>query len=162
MPQTSYAAQAGAFSGVLDSDNHEIASRVNGEASTELRFGMAVVRGSAATEVKAPSADTDVLDGIVVHSHNYNPSTELGTVGVKADCPVNVLKRGRINVTVEEAVAIGDRLFVRYVSDGTKLPGALLKHAIPGEVLDCSAMGEFQSAAAIGGVAVLDFDCLNK
>lgn len=149
------------FAGQLDGMDHDIATGIQAEASAEMPFGAGVVRASGGDDnVKLPSAVTDNVRGVISHSHVYDKDQQLGTVGVKPKNLVNVVRRGRIRVKVEEAVVPGDRAYLRYAGSGDK--GAWRKSAVPGETIDCTAEAEFQTTAGVNGFAILDVDFTNS
>jgi len=166
MAQTSYPlVPPVAFAGMLDALAHKFAeSRAQAESSAEVPFGVAVAEGADETKAILPAASTAKVIGLVIHSHTYAPSYELGTVGIKPKCMLSVLRKGRIWVVVEEAVVPGDRLFVRYASGagGTQL-GGIRKSAVTSETIDCTGMGIFRTTqATVGGLAILEVDFSNE
>jgi hypothetical protein len=165
MSQTAYSAAmtAGYAGEKFDVGEMDVVSMISEESSAQMPFGVVVARGTADAGCKLPALDTDVPAGIVAHSHAYERNGELGTTGVQPKMAVNVMRRGRIWVTAEEAVAPGDRLFVRIVagSGGSQL-GACRKSAVAGETIDCSAQGEFQTTATTGALALIDVNFVAK
>lgn len=164
--QTSYSASFTAgFSGQLyGTDGHEMIAMRNDEASAEIAFGRAVKFNSTSdgTSAKLPASESDKIAGIVVHSHRYLPTTELGTTGLKPNVVMNVLRRGKILVTVEDAVQVGDRLWVRAVAGGDpEFLGGLCVADDSTDTVDCTNQGVFLTAASAGGLAVLDVDFTN-
>jgi hypothetical protein len=148
-----------AFAGMLaDAAQARVDSKANGEASAEIPFGVAVAKGATDNVVKLPAANTDKFDGVVVHDHSYVPGTNgnLGTTGIKSKGSINLLREGEVWVTVEEAVAPGDRGFFRYASGaGGTQKGAWRKSAVANETIDATAQTEFRSTAAANGLAKL-------
>lgn len=122
MSQLSYGEQAAAFAGMLaDSGFTDKESYYQGEASAEIPFGAMVARtaapsaGTPAKAIKLVDANS-VLAGIVLHSHAYDARTELGTTGLKPKTVLSVLQKGRVWVNAEEAVALGDPVYVRHTA----------------------------------------------
>lgn len=172
MAQTSYAEMAAAFAGMLaDAGIVKYAeTMVQAEASAEVPFGIVVVMNTAPTadgtpaKAKLPAASTDKLWGIVLHSHSYDTRTELGTTGLKPKTLLSALRKGRVWVTVETAVAVGDRGHVRYAAGagGTQL-GALRNAAVGSETIDATTQIVFVTAQTVaGGLAVAEVDFTNK
>ncbi len=107
---------------------------------TTIPFGHAVALDAGrfdandpqALPIKLPNASTDVLLGIARHTHffesTYFPATPVATPAYPAGQPVNVARKGRFWVKVEEAVTAGDAAYVRYNTDGNGA-GALRKSA---------------------------------
>jgi hypothetical protein len=148
-----------AFAGMLaDAAQARVDSKANGEASAEIPFGVAVVKGATDNVVKLPSAGGDKFDGVVVHDHSYVPGTNgnLGTTGLKPKTSMNILREGEIWVVVEEAVAPGDRGHFRHTANGGNTQkGAWRKSADGVNTIDATAQTEFRSTAAQGGLAKL-------
>lgn len=121
--QTSYSRNpSAAFAGMLgDSRNHVISSRLNGESSN-VPAGVFMAQG---TEGKAASlaAATDKLCGIVLNSFARNPGdSALSLSGTEAYGPKAIMpicEEGPVWVVCEEAMAIGDDVYVRYSTNGT-------------------------------------------
>jgi hypothetical protein len=155
-----------AYSGQLaDNGPHDIATMRNDESTAEMAFGRAVRFASVsdAQSAKLPAAETDKVAGILVLSHAYDAELELGTTGVVPGAELNVLRKGRIWVTVEDAVEVGSRLWVRAVAGGDpEFLGGLCIADDGSDTIDCTNQGVFRSAASAGGLAVLEVDFTNK
>jgi len=163
--QTTYAAAAVALEGQLFGDGpHDVRTMINQEASAEVPFGHGVKFEGSTEDLGAllPTAETSVIAGIVAHSHAY-ADDELGTTGVLPGATLNVLRKGKIWVAVEDGCAPGDRLWIRAV-------GAVAPEAIgqcnnaddSTDMVDCTNAGVFLTTAAAGGLAVLDVDFTNR
>jgi hypothetical protein len=126
-------------------------------------FGIAVKEGTGDNDANLPGAGTDKLAGILLHSHAYDKNNELGTTGLKPKAVLGVLRKGRVYVTVEEAVVKGDRLFVRHTAGvGGTQKGAVRKSAVGGETVDATKQGVFLTSASAAGLAVLEVDFVNE
>lgn len=138
------------------SDVDDVRTHASGEAATEIPFGVVVAK-KAATDVGVvlPTALADVLLGVVVHSHDYAKGYELGSVGLKPQASLSVMNKGKIYVTVEDAVVAGNRAFSRYAGAGQK--GAFRGAAVANETVELKGCRYLTSAAA-GGLAVLEVD----
>lgn len=163
--QTAYTSRpAIGYPGMLaDNGDVDVASCFNREASAEIAFGRGVMMHSTDDRgVLLPTAQSSKLRGIVVLSHAYG-STELGDTGIKPGHEVNVLVKGRVFVKVGKQVAIGDRLYVRVVAGGDpEFVGGIENAADSTDMIDCTAQGVFRTAAAQGGIAVLEVDFTNE
>lgn len=158
------------YAGTLDSNlAHDVITMKNAEASTSIAFGRAVkFKDTVTTDKDAvlPAAETDKILGIVLRSDTYGVAwTDLdGTVygqldadGVKPGAFLNILRRGRILVTAEDAVEAGDKLWVRCTAGGAgEVVGGLVNADEGTETIDCTAVGTWMSSAAAGGLAWLD------
>lgn len=157
-----------AFAGMLaDSGDHDVIAMRNDEASASIAFGRAVKFGSTTdgTSAKLPDSENAVIAGIVMHSHAYSnsPNGDLDSTGLKVGATMNVLRKGRMWVTVEDAVIPGDRLWVRGVAGGDpEFLGGLLPADDSTDTVDCTGQGQFLTAAAAGALAVLEVDFTNK
>ncbi len=171
IPQTTYGATMaiGIEGQLVGSGPHEVIPCYNDEASAEIAFGRAVKYGATATDnfgVLFPTAETDKIVGITVHSHEYSKGftgAALGTTGVNAGFPLSILRKGRILVRCEDAVTRGDRLWVRAV--GSTPPEYLggLNNADDGtDTIDCTKQGQWMTSADAGGLAELEVDFLNE
>jgi len=170
IPQTSYSqTMAIGIEGQLaDDSDHYVIPMHNEEASAEIAFGRAVKRGSTDPQKGAllPSAETDKIVGITVHSHEYSRGWDdalLGDTGVKSGGPLSVLRRGRILVVCEDGCTAGDRLWVRAVgSTPPEYLGGLNNADDSTDMIDCTKQGQWLTTASAGGLAVLEVDFLNE
>jgi len=178
--QTSYnAAPAAAFAGMLADDTENDVMTVINADSVSIPFGICV-----AFKTSSPTSDKDVilpgatpkLAGIVVHNHDFARSVtvldlagnsvtigELDSTGVVAGAVMGILWRGTIWVKVQQAVVVGDRLFV-CTSAGTTFTakGQIGNADESSNTVDATAIGRFISSAAIGGFAKLQVDFSQK
>lgn len=152
---------------LADDGDHDIIPMRNVEASASIAFGRGVKFGGTSDDAgcKLPSAETDKIAGITVHSHAYgvSPYGDLDSTGVKVGGILNVLRKGRIWVVAEDGCAPGDRLWVRAV--GSTPPEYLggLNNADDGtDTVDCTTQGVWLTTASAGGLAVLEVDFTNK
>ncbi len=169
--QTTYSEnRAIGYVGMLDSNlSHDIITMMNAEASASIPFGYAVkFKDTVTTDKDAvlPAAETDKVLGIVLHAHTYSPAYtdidgvthgNLDSTGVKPGAFLNVLRRGRVLVTAEDAVEAGDKLWVRCTTGGAgEIIGGLTNADEGTETIDCTAVGTWMSSASAGGLAWLD------
>jgi len=159
---------------------HDIITARNAEVSASIAFGRAVVwKLSSPTtdyDVLLPAAETDTVAGIVIHLLNYSrtfSSTDYAGVsqtygdldgtGLRPGVLMAILRRGTILVTVEDAVLVGDRLWVRAVAGADpEFLGGLLNADDSTDTIDCTKQGQFLTSAAAGGLAQLYVDFNNK
>lgn len=134
--QTTYNTQPDqAFAGLLgDVGPHDALSRAF-EAAASPRavspFGVAMVAGADGTvQAKLPTATGQVFIGVAIHKHraplNVDPAT---ATGIEDGDTMSLLTKGRIWVTVEEAIAIGDAVFFRHTQAGAEQAGAFRNDA---------------------------------
>lgn len=160
MAQTAYLlTMALPFPGVIyDISPRLIESGVSAESSAEIPFG-AGIKSDGVTEsgVLLCTANTDVLRGIVIHSHAYDRINELGTVGIKPKVKVGVMRKGRIWVAVNASVTMVSRGFWNF-STGFWTPTAAAPNTI-----DATNQSVFRTLyTGSNGVAVIDVDFTNK
>lgn len=148
-----------AFAGMLaDLGPHMIETYVNGEVTLPIAFGSPVKqKAGAGTDPEALKcvANTDVIVGVLSHSHAYAKSgalPELDTVGVLPKGMLNVNRHGRVYVTVGATVAKGDPAYYQTTTQKWRAT------AVGGDTIDASKVGTFRTAAAADGVAVLEFN----
>jgi len=144
----------------------DIISMVNREASAEMDFGLAVVwevpeGGTEDAGALAPDAIDEIVAGILVHSHAYAKPDQLGDDGVKPGEKLSVMRKGKIWVKPEDAVAPGDRLFIRAVVAGGEREGAVRMSADSTDCIDSTGQGVFLTSAGAGELALLEVDFTN-
>ena len=106
-----------------------------------------------------PTSESDAICGLVLHSHDYVETLELGDDGVKPGNHLNVARKGRAWVTVNGGCQPGDRLWVRAVSaGGSEILGGCEAADDGTDTIDCTNQGVFRTAAASGELAILEFD----
>ena len=159
--QTSYSTYfLPAFAGMLADtfSAHDYLHGKQAEVSAEIPFGVVVARGATENACELVAATNDVLVGVVMHSHVYDPYTDLGTVGLKPNTMLNVANKARIWCLTETAFTDGQRGFVRYAGTGQK--GAIRNAAVTNETIDLGtkvrAVGTHNS-----GLAVFEVDFQN-
>jgi hypothetical protein len=159
-PQTSTSATlTNAYAGMLvSSEPHTIRSYVNGESSAEIPFGVMVGQGTLTNEAINLAAITDKLVGIVVHSHAYAKTDELGTTGLKAGVVMNVLAKGTIWVLTEETVTPASPVYVRAVVAGVEVAGAFRDSADASDLIDISHIARYLTGCTGAGLVQLSID----
>ena len=106
--QTAYGDIGKAFAGVIaDMNPKETISKI---AEGDISYGYPVVRGTADTQCKVPSATGQSFLGVCVYTLGGYSSTD-DVSKVNDTETLTVLRRGYIWVTVDEAVVAGDSAF---------------------------------------------------
>jgi hypothetical protein len=151
-----------AFAGMLaDINDNQIVTAVL-EGAVNIPFGVAVKHGTSDDGYVLPSASTDLIAGIAVHSHSRDnlgfASLTPASAGVKPAQNFNLLRRGSVYVLVEQAVNAHDVVFFRYVAGagGTQL-GAFRKDVDTATAAQIKGARYLTSALA-GGIAKVSFD----
>lgn len=173
---TSYAEQVAAYAGMLYDlrDNLVVAGR-NSQASgtptatpNELAYGTVVIRDTdAATpatpvvNVCRPAATSFRAFGVIVHAHDQEngPNGLLGTLGVKVDGIVNVLRRGAIYVNTEDLCAEGSAAFVRHTVNSTLIPGNLRSDGDSSKADEVTGI-IWRTTRADAGLAIVEVDMI--
>lgn len=178
--QTTYsAAPPAAFAGMLaDDTDNDVMTVINAD-TVSIPFGICV-----AFKTSSPTSDKDVilpgagakLAGIVVHNHDFARSVtlldlagnsvtvgELDSTGLVAGAAMGILWRGAIWVKVQQAVVVGDRLFV-CTATGTVFTakGQIGNADESSNTIDATNIGRFTSSSAAGGFAKLQVDFSQK
>lgn len=141
----------------------------NEEASNPIPFGVVVGRGTEVDGYIQVAGATDAAKacGLTLHSHAYARSVDgttatgdLISTGVLPDGKLNVLRKGRAYVTVEQDVAVGDTtLRARHTAGaGGTIIGAIRKDAVANETISLGRVAQVVVAASAGGVAVISFN----
>lgn len=122
---TSYAEQARGFAGMLANSKLKTASSyVQGEASAEMQFGIAVAQGTASAVQGTPDKAILMVDanskvvGVHLHSHSFAPEYDMGTTGVKPKRLISVLEEGEVYMLCESDCTKGNAAFVRHTANG--------------------------------------------
>lgn len=172
MGQTSYAEQSPAFAGMCADLSWGMVKDtfIQGEASAEIPFGAFVVQSAApklpgtasassAATAKLPAASGDNFGGggVVLHSHWYDKRLQLGTTGVKPGNLLTVVRRGRIWVNAELAVAVTDAVYARYTASGGNVPGNFRNDADTAKALRLYGC-RFITETTAAGLVVLEID----
>lgn len=128
-------------------------------------FGRLVVRDGVSTDkVKHPAAtisDLKTIEGVVQSTHALE-CNDVDDPGYAAKDAINVLKKGYIYVAIEEKIAVGDAVFVRFVAGagGTKL-GAFRNDADTASAVDISSVAKWvEGGSAADGVALLSLNLI--
>ena len=170
MPQTSVAtAPVAAIAGQLADTGRDLnlASYFSQEASLQMQFGTMVMQGAADYGDNILTAgNVAKMVGIVVYSAAYQKGNELGAVvdangklGILPNITMNVVKRGRIWVLVEEAVTPASVVRVRCTNAGNG--AGTFRTTSAGAGASMLLVGaRYLDTAAIGGFARVEFDIL--
>jgi hypothetical protein len=141
-----------------------VVGKIQGEASAVIPPGYAVcAHASDATKVILPAAETDRVIGIVARSHEYMEGTSYDSTvtpgGIMPGANVNVVRKGAMFVTAEDAVSAYGRGWVRCTA-GTapEYVGGITAADEGTETIDCTNYIEFQETASAQGLVLIEFD----
>lgn len=133
----------------------DIVTRINAH-SAAVPFAVFVTKGANEGEARLPSASAEVTGlaglGVVLRSHTQ-PQNEGYAVGD----PMAVIKKGRVWVPVENAVAAESAAFVRFAVNTTEQTGAFRSDADTDKAVALPG-AKFVSDAAAGALALLDLN----
>lgn len=148
---------------VADTDlGKKTASRVNAEASAEMRFGIMVAEGAGEAEALLLAANDDQLAGVVVHSHWYHKDLELGDNGLKPKATIGVLQRGTIWVEVEGTLPTkASEVHVRAVAAGAEVAGRFRATKDGTDTIDITGLAQWTGRTGTG-IAELTLDIANR
>lgn len=130
------AGPAAAFAGMLyDLNPRTVDSRIAEEA---LPFGIAVDQGTnSETECALcdGSSTASSILGISLRTHALQASDQSDDLAYSAQEMANVMRKGRCWVVTEEAVAVGDDVYVRITASGAEQAGAFRNDADGGDAI---------------------------
>jgi hypothetical protein len=154
MSQTAYTTYMPiGFAGMLaDSGENDILSCRSEEAGL-MPFGVAVTRGVLDWSAIQMVDTNSVPIGVTLHTHQADP---LIGIGIPNKGTLNLLKRGRVYVTVEEAVTPASPVFVRFASGagGTQKGG--FRASADSATAVAWTRARYLTTAAAAGLAVLE------
>jgi len=161
MPQTTYNTDpAVGFRGMLADPNDDafIITLANGAAAA-VGFGIMVKRDATNPESQFDIFSATGQDpvGILVHTHCQQDPSLAGALGVALLETAGVVRRGRIWVVTEEAIAVTDDVYFRHTSGtGTEI-GAFRNDA---DTASCDQITNAQwlRGCAAAGVALLEIN----
>lgn len=163
MSQTAYTTQAPlAFAGQIAEfegrENSKSFAFENNLAAAGYGAGRpAVVGTDPDTQFDVPATTGERFLGITVHRHGREDVELAGEFAWVTDEDVEILRRGRIWVIVEEAVTAGDPVFFRHTVNGGLIPGGW-RTDVDTANADQVAGAEFMTSAAIDTVAIIDLN----
>lgn len=103
------------------------------QAQENVPFGRGLVNGGEEIAVIPSSTGSTVFEGVSLHSYEVELDSNNVRQYVDGDA-INTLKRGRVWVKSEAAIAIGDPVYLRHTANGaTKLPGMFTDNADNGK-----------------------------
>ena len=143
-------------------------SRVSGETTLQIPFGVCVKQGTNDDQCVNLSgqASTNLL-GVVPYSASYQIAHELsqtvdsnGNLGLLPTVTVQIKRRGRLWVQIDENVASTNAVKVRTANASAGIgPGTFRKTAVGSDTLDLSAFAKWVGTnLAANGYGLLEFD----
>lgn len=162
MSQTSVnpAGQPIAIAGqVSDTRLNDMLSRFSGESSTRIGFGLGVKPGTLDHEVKLPTANSSVIEGVTAWSANHVPGVTgdldqtSSPPGLKPKAGMELMRQGRIWAQIDGDTVITSgitRAYCRFETDGASntLVGTW-RHSDDGHVIDTRKQAIFMSGVRV-------------
>lgn len=152
------------FPGMLaDSGPRQVTSKVN--PAVAIPFGTAVAKGTDDDHVKLPTTAAEVTASIGIAIQDpvteQDSSFTLATYAINSS--VNVLRKGRAWVTVEEAVTSGDTPYVRWANGngGKTQKGAFRKSVDQVSSADTATIlpnAKYITSASAGELAIVEIN----
>lgn len=163
MPQTSYSRiQPIGFPGMKSSSvDDTVTTGVSEETTAELPFGIFASLGVNQDGVKLPLNATDPIMGVTTFSHAAHISYVGANSGVVPKAPVDLMRKGRVYVTSEDAVTPASKVFMRYGTSGARIQQGAVRGTADAncvELYGCSFVG----SCAAGGLVELEVDFLTN
>lgn len=126
-------------------------------AEENIPFGLGLVKGTGSEDAKLPEDDAGVFVGISIRTQAVEQDAS-GEAFYAEKSAVSVLTRGRIYVKVEQDVALGDPVFLRFEvgAPGTAV-GQFRKNADTDKAYLIEG-ARFVRAAQAGGLAVVEIN----
>lgn len=142
---------------LADITDNTVITGIN-ETDAVLPFGVLVVQdsaGAAGNAVKTVVSNSSVALGIALDSFAFETAKDANDrPGYPNEQPVNVLTEGAVIVYSEEAVGVGDPVYVRTVASGTNYAGRFRKSAVTSKS-SLVANAQFISKTSGAGLAVV-------
>jgi hypothetical protein len=160
----SYSEQSRAFAGMKRDirEGDVVETYVQGEASAEIPFGVVVAEGTASTTEGTPDKAILMVDanskpaGVLLHAHNYDRETQVGSTGVKPTNLISVLKRGQVYAVLEGTCTKGAAVYVRHgTGAGGSQKGAVRADADTATAVLCRGLSFAETKASNGDGLVL-------
>lgn len=145
---------------LADTGNNDVMTKEN--TATAIFFGKFVSRGAADKSCIRPAAAADITDakkalGVAI-SHQALESSATGDPEYPVNSAVNVLKKGRVWVEVEEAVTPLDPVYVRYAAGAGGTVLGSFRMSADTATAGLLAGAKYLSTAAAAGLALLELD----
>ena len=113
-PQTTYPVTNDlGFEGMIADLAQRTSDSLANEETSAVPFGRGVIKGTLENQFLLPSAQADVMLGITVHTHATEDPDD---AGIAAKETAAIMREGRVIVTPETTIAIGDPVFLRWTA----------------------------------------------
>ncbi len=141
-------------------------SRVSAETVKQIPFGHMVMQGTADDQCLQMTSQTGVPLGVVPYAAVYQISHELANVadsdanlGLIGGTDIQIKRRGRLWVAIDENVTFTDAVKVRTSCVAACGPGSFRKSALATHTIDLSKVARWCGTyTAANGYGLLEFD----
>lgn len=99
-----------------------LTDKVGRFAAADVAFGVGLAATTTAGQAEVPTATSFVFEGISVQTNKVTLNAT-GEALYQAGEEITVLKKGRIWVYTEVAIAVGDAVFLRHTVNAALVPG---------------------------------------
>lgn len=157
MPQTTVSTPAIGYAGMRNSRNAgDLDEGYVNEGATAIPFGYGVVIDTASGEnsVRVPGGGSELPVG-AVYDDKSMPS---GTTSYAQYAPVPVRRKGKMFVSVDVDVIVGDPVYLRHTANGAKAPGQWGNTADGGKALAVTNARWAAGGTASTGYAELELN----
>ncbi len=154
--ETALTALSDVATAVFDDDKTLTLTATEG---VDLVVTAAVTNGGEGTATASVTHGTnDTLHALSMHTHQLAQDRDTGAVTYPQYSMVNAVRKGRIWVTVEEAVTSDDSVYLRFKANGTgKDPGQFRKSSDSSKAILVSG-ARFVTSAGAGELAVVEIN----
>jgi hypothetical protein len=119
---------------------------------------MLVVGTDPDTQAALPSATGEVLAGVVAHQQAREDFSLAGDLMLADGEPASLVRKGRVWVSVEEAVTPGDDVFFRHTAGGGGTELGVFRTDADTASADQVAGASWLSTTAGAGIALLEIN----
>ena len=133
-----------------------LSDKVGRNSLVAIAFGLGLVQTAVAGQAALPSATGFTFEGISVQT-NKPTSNATGEAQYEIGEEITVLRKGRIWVYVETAVAVNDDVFLRHTVNGALLAGDFRTDADTARA-DQITNARFITATTAAGLAMVEIN----
>jgi len=133
-----------------------LSDKVGRVAAADIGFGVGLMQTAVAGFAAIPTATGFNFEGISVQTNKPTPN-DTGIALYEAGEEITVLRKGRIWVYVEEAVAVNDDVFLRHTTNAALLAGDFRTDADTARA-DQITNARFITATTAAGLAMVEIN----
>jgi len=133
-----------------------LSDKVGRFAAADINFGVGLAQTAVAGQAEIPTATGFTFEGIAVQTNKPTPNST-GIALYEAGEEITVLRKGRIWVYVEEAVAVNDDVYLRHTDNVALLAGDFRTDADTAKA-DQITNARFITATTAAGLAMVEIN----